>query len=570
MAMLGKVAIVLFVTAISITRISLEDQSGIPQSVNLRYDEGIIPVPSAPQLRYQSTDFVGKQHTRHSMYSFWRCVDSISQFRILTALILLYTPSTLRLLSHVAAVPCCDTTPTALIHFNMATYARDGDPGCDATNWNQRAPNATGPTSDPHTFFPKSLNTTQWFDSISALGAKIAVLTAKHGCGFLLWPTNATLPPHENDRAFASTDSGRIARAATESSPPPIPYGYHTSYDLLQDFVDSAKASGVGYGFYYSIMKNFFLCRSFTGQNSCTETILSGQHNATDDEYHSIVKHQLTELWTNYGDLAEVWIDSKLEGFGAMLDELQPRAGGTPSNPRQWCGTESGFPSRDVGQGSIWQTGEGFFGDPSAPNWVDKFCDPQLFRDHIWFYEPQRKVKTLEEMIPMYHDIVGRGMVMELAFAINREGLVEASHEAVYQQLGEWVEGCYGTPLLSKQNSIGENIIQLKLPPSMSAGYSFDRIVLQEDVAVGQRIRNYTIDLVDDDDDGKILVRLVPDGNSVGRKRIHLLSNTAASPPPPPLALSMSVVLTITAAIGPPHVSLFGVYAPCYPESSER
>ena len=26
------------------------------------------------------------------------------------------------------------------------------------------------------------------------VGAKHGVLTAKHGCGFLLWPTNTTLP----------------------------------------------------------------------------------------------------------------------------------------------------------------------------------------------------------------------------------------------------------------------------------------------------------------------------------------------------------------------------------------
>ena len=34
----------------------------------------------------------------------------------------------------------------ALIHFNMATFAKDGDPGCDASNWNQQASYAAGPT----------------------------------------------------------------------------------------------------------------------------------------------------------------------------------------------------------------------------------------------------------------------------------------------------------------------------------------------------------------------------------------------------------------------------------------
>lgn len=470
----------------------------------------------------------------------------------------------------------------------MATYARDGDPGCDSTNWNQRAPNATGPTSDPKTFRPALLNTTQWFDSITALGAKTAVLTAKHGCGFLLWPTNATLPAPLvvlEEREFHPVRLPLISRRTTEKNighDPATSYGYHTDFDLLQDFVDSARESGVGYGFYYSIAKNYFLCRSFQGTNSCTEAVLNGQHNVTDEEYRTIVNTHVTELWTNYGSLAEVWIDSALEGFGELLETLQPMAAGTPNSPRYWCGTESGFPSRDAGPGPIWQTGTGFHGDPSSQHWVDKYCDPQLFRDHIWFYEPHRKVRTLDEMIPIYHDIVGRGMVMELAFAINRKGLVEKSHEVVYNQLGDWVRDCYGTPILSKQNTVREWILKIKLPAHTSNDDDpllIDRLVLQEDLAVGQRIRNYTIALVHDNvEDGKpdqVIAMLVSNGTSVGRKRIHVSGgpyfyDDRSFLEPLLEGRSKSVKLTITKAIGPPHVAMFGLYKPCYPESSVR
>ena len=138
-----------------------------------------------------------------------------------------------------------------------------------------------------------------------------------------------------------------------------------------------------------------------------------------------------------------------------MVD-LQPQAVGTPRNPTRWCGTESGHPIQDVGVstrsnlhlrvvsgpslmtdclslqgGPIWSTGQGDFGDPNGTEWVPKFCDPQLFQEHVWFWEANLKVRTLGMMIPIYHDIVGRGMVMELAFSIDRDGLVEDTHAVV-------------------------------------------------------------------------------------------------------------------------------------------
>ena len=45
-------------------------------------------------------------------------------------------------------------------------------------------------------------------------------------------------------------------------------------------------------------------------------------------------------------------------------------------------------------------------------------------------------MRTLSELIPIYHDIVGRGMVMEIAFSIDRDGLVQDTHAAVYAALG--------------------------------------------------------------------------------------------------------------------------------------
>jgi hypothetical protein len=258
--------------------------------------------------------------------------------------------------------PC--QSPLLPLFVCRGTYAHNGDPCCDAGNWDVKASYAAGKTADPATFQPALLNTTQWMESITALGANIAILTAKHGCGFTLWPTDAKLPDGS-------------------------PYGYSVGTketpgvfqrNVIREFVDAAEVAGVGYGFYYSIMKNFFLCHSFSGTNSCTETVLPGQHNFTAEQYDDVVRTQVTELWTEYGNLTEIWVDSGLGEFGPLMVKLQPQAVGTPLNPTGWCGTESGHPSHDVGPGDVWSTGGGSFGDPKSTQWMPKFCDPQLFQ----------------------------------------------------------------------------------------------------------------------------------------------------------------------------------------------
>ena len=68
-------------------------------------------------------------------------------------------------------------------------------------------------------------------------------------------------------------------------------------------------------------------------------------------------------------------------------------------------------------------------------------------QEHVWFWEPNLKVRTLAMMIPIYHDVVGRGMVMELAFSIDRTGRVDPTHQALYQAFCAWIKKCYGSPV---------------------------------------------------------------------------------------------------------------------------
>jgi len=79
----------------------------------------------------------------------------------------------------------CSTSVT----YNGVYCPDDGDPGCNSGNWN-----AGVNTSQPSALAPTHLNTTQWAEVLSSFGAKFAWMDAKHGCGFLLWPTKTTLP----------------------------------------------------------------------------------------------------------------------------------------------------------------------------------------------------------------------------------------------------------------------------------------------------------------------------------------------------------------------------------------
>lgn len=125
---------------------------------------------------------------------------------------------------------------------------------------------------------------------------------------------------------------------------------------MVDEFVSACRAAGLGYGFYYTAVDNFYLnVRGGAVQDAAQ--LLSGQARVSEEDYGEVVLGHLKELWTRYGNLTEVWFDGGLGRFFApvsdMLRSLQPEAavfnGYNVSNCVRWVsqgGTDGVIGSR--------------------------------------------------------------------------------------------------------------------------------------------------------------------------------------------------------------------------------
>ena len=192
-----------------------------------------------------------------------------------------------------------------LISYNMATYLPVEYDGCN------RDPSLV---PGNQLFDPPKLNTDNWAQTFVDVGAKYAVLVAKHNCGFTTWPSKVQVP---------------LTTSQT------IPYNYSILYspvlgtDLVGNFVQSCQKAGIKTGLYYSIVWNNWLNVQDTRVRP--GPLAPGQIPINQQTYESIVLQQLEELWSNYGTLLEIWFDggysAELRGrILALLEKYQANA----------------------------------------------------------------------------------------------------------------------------------------------------------------------------------------------------------------------------------------------------
>jgi alpha-L-fucosidase len=147
------------------------------------------------------------------------------------------------------------------IHFGMSTFV------------GQELPDGKAPAN---AYCPDRLDVDQWVQIARDAGMKYAVLTAKHVAGYCLWPSRHT------DYTVATS-------------------GNQT--DVVAAFTQACARRGLRAGFYYCSWDNHHLF------GSLTPSLTKWKEAFTTSRYQDFQTAQVTELLTECGPIAEMWID---------------------------------------------------------------------------------------------------------------------------------------------------------------------------------------------------------------------------------------------------------------------
>jgi len=382
-------------------------------------------------------------------------------------------------------------------------------------------------------FAPEGWDTDQWMRSAAAMGAKYAVLVANHCTGFSLWQTS----DNPYSVAGSSYQNGKG--------------------DIVRDFIESCRKYHIRPGLYYSTG-----CNGYYGINDSTVTEETYKTTAY-REYVKRVEAQVTELWSEYGDLFEIWFDGgivPLEKGGPdllpILKRYQPNAlcfqgpKGYPQNLR-WVGNEDGLAPEDCWAATY--AGDARFdgtvpdeqvgvGDPDGLYFAPAETDMPN-RDHKafgggWGWAPGETdhVFSPEVLLDCYIRSVGRNSNLLLGMAIAQNGRFE--DEEQFSAFGRLIQKTFGEQSVkARAAGNGKNTVSLSFETPCDLSY----IVLRENMENGHCIRAFRI-LTDD--------REIASGHCVGHKRILPVS----------LHHVRSITLEITESAGIPSLRDITLY----------
>ncbi|MCA9166249.1 MAG: alpha-L-fucosidase [Planctomycetales bacterium] len=414
----------------------------------------------------------------------------------------------------------------------------------------------------PSVFAPTDFDASQWAQSARAAGMKALIITAKHHDGFCLWPSQYT----EHSVKHSPWKDGKG--------------------DVLAELAAACKANGLKLGVYLSPWDR-------------------NHAEYGRPAYIDYYRKQLRELLTNYGDICEVWFDGANGGDGYyggaretrridgktyydwpntwdIIRQLQPQAvlfsDGGPDV--RWVGNESG-----AGSSTNWATlrraefapgvadnralGQG---QADGTHWVPAEVDVSIRPG--WFYHAKEdgRVKSVDQLLEIYYSSVGNGCNLLLNVPPDRRGRFHEVDVERLLGLRKVLDQTFANDLARGKTVTASNVRgndpqfdakkltdgdrntywaaddgvhACDITVTLGSDSTFNRVRLQEYIALGQRIESFIVEARVGQQ-----WQTIAEGTTIGPRRILRTDTVTAD----------AVRLRITGSRACPTLSTFEVY----------
>jgi len=361
----------------------------------------------------------------------------------------------------------------------------------------------------PRIFNPTRFDAAQWAAAFKAAGMRMVILTCKHHDGFCLWPSKHT----EHSVSNSPWKGGKG--------------------DVVREVADACRAAGLKFGVYLSPWD---------------------RHERTYGDspaYNEHFRNQLTELLTGYGEIACVWFDGACgEGpngkrqvydwpsYYQLIRKLQPKATIHVRGPDvRWCGNEAGRTRKS--EWSVLPLPE----PPARHAWTDKRGRDLGSRARLrgakylvwypaevntsirpgWFYHAAEddRVKPLDHLLKIYYGSVGGNATFLLNVPPDRRGLIHENDVRRLAEMGKVLRASFARDLAngsaatasaqrgtdgkhspgmavdgkkSTYWSTDDGVSAATLTLDLGEERTFNCIMLQEAIRVGQRIEEFAVE----------------------------------------------------------------------------
>ena len=380
-------------------------------------------------------------------------------------------------------------------------------------------------------FNPTALDCNQWVSVAKNAGFQGIILTAKHHDGFCLWPNPQST--HTVRESVWRNGKG----------------------DVLRELSDACKKGGVKFGIYISPWD----------RNAPTYGT---------NAYNKVFLKTLRHAHTHYGPIFEQWFDgANGEGpngkkqvydwkkFNGQTKKLQPNAVifSDVGPGCRWVGNERGVAGR-----TSWSTYEtaNFVPGIDSPKreaknegirggslWVPSESDVSIRPGWFWRESENDQVKSLQDLLGIYYTSVGRNSLLLLNVPPDTRGRI---HEADSARLMEWrgaldrifsvnlAEGgkveatarrgrAFSESALLDEDyhrywAVPDNVLTPGFTLTLPEERTFNRILLQEYIPLGQRVAAFEVEVFRNGAWEKVAQE-----TTIGYKRILLIPTVTAS-----------------------------------------